>query len=302
MNKKIIWSHLEDGFDILGGYGYPMMDKTAEELNLDDDWFSWIAAIWLFGSEPITTAKFMKMFPYGLARLNEECFASAARQGYLMLDTESGYSPTEIGINVAQKIWRQAGVSLADLKPMPEKSLQHIFNFLERLVEASLATPEPPYRFYLSHKKNNYQRLGTVYPLEIFVVLFGELSAYRDDMHIATWQAYQVEGHAWDMFDKIYSEESLTIDGMYAKLKRRGLLQDIYIQDLQELIERGWVIERANEYQITPAGKKIREDVEAETERFFFAPWSCLDERDLEYLMNLSTQLHDGLQNPKEKT
>ena len=301
MNKKSIWSHLEDGFDILGGYGYPMMDKTAEELNLDGDWFTWIAAIWLFGSQPITTAKFMKMFPYGLARLNEECFTSAARQGYLMLDKEGGYSSTEIGINVALKIWRQAGESLANLKPMPEENLQHLYNYLERLVEASLAIPQPPSHFYLSHKRENYRRLGTIHPLENFVVLFGELAAYRDDMHIGAWQAHQIEGHAWDMFDKIYSGESLTIDGLYAKLKRRGLSQEIYIQDLQELIERGWVSERANEYQITPAGKKVREDVEAQTERLFFAPWSCLDERDLEDLMSLATQLHDGLQNPKEK-
>jgi hypothetical protein len=62
------------------------MDKTASELNLADDWFNWVVAIWLFGSEPITTAKFMRMLPYGLARLNEERFASAARQGYLRAD------------------------------------------------------------------------------------------------------------------------------------------------------------------------------------------------------------------------
>lgn len=301
MNKKAIWSYLEDGFDILGGYGYPMMDKTAVELGLDDNWFTWVAAIWLFGSEAITTAKFMQMFPYGLARVNEERFASAARQGYLRADKKSEYLPTTNGTSVAQKIWRQAGYSLASINPMSEENLQHLFNYLERLVEASLAMPQPPSHFYLSHKWENYRRLGTIYPLENYVVLFGELAAYRDDMHIAAWQAYQIEGHSWDMFDKFYSGELLTIDGLYAKLKRRGLPQEIYTQDLQELIERGWVIERANEYQITPAGKKVREDVEVETERLFFAPWSCLDERDLEDLMNLSTQLHDGLQNPKEK-
>lgn len=295
MNKKSIWSHLEDGFDILGGYGFPMMDKTALELNLDDGWFTWIAAIWLFGSEQITTSKFMHMFPYGLARLNEECFASAARQGYLILDNESGYSATEIGVNVAQKIWRQAGDSIADLKPMSEESLQHLLNFLERLVEASLAMPQPPAHFFLSSKKKNYQQFGTIYPLEYFVVLFGELAAYRDDMYVAAWQAYQIEGHAWDLFDKMVGGKALTIDGLYAKLKRRGLPQEIYFQDLQELIKRGWVTEKANEYQITPAGNKVREDVEAETERLFFAPWACLEEKDLEDLMNLVTQLYDDL-------
>ena len=299
MNKKSVWSLLEDGFDILGGYGYPMMDKTAVELGLDDEWFTWVAAIWLFGSEPITTAKFMRMFPYGLARLNEERFVSAVQQEYLILDKENGYSPTENGINAARKIWRQAGDSLASLKPMPEENLQRVLDYLERLVEASLTTPQPPSHFYLSHKKKNYQQFGTIYPLENFIVLFGELAAYRDDIHIAAWQAHQIEGHAWDMFDKIYGGETLTIDGLYEKLKGRGLPQAIYAQDLQELIKRGWVREKAGEYQSAPAGKKVREDVEAETERRFFIPWLGLSATELEDLSNLAIQLRDGLRKQK---
>jgi len=298
MSVKSTWSLLEDGFDILGGYGYPAMDKTASELNLDDDWSTWAVAIWLFGSEPITTTKYMRMFPYGLARLNEERFASAAKQGYLRAGKESGYSPTDNGVNVARKIWRQAGDSLANLHPMPEENLQRLFIYLERLVEASLATPQPPSHFYLSHKQENYRQLGTIYPLENFVVLFGELSAYRDDMHIGAWQALQIEGHAWEMFDKIYNGKALAFDELYEKLKRRELPAEIYAQDLRELIKRGWVSETPNEYQITPAGKKIREDVESETERLFFAPWSCLNETELGDLQNLAKQLHDGLQNP----
>jgi hypothetical protein len=73
------------------------------------------------------------------------------------------------------------------------------------------------------------------------------------------------------------------------------LPQEIYLQDLQELVKRGWVTEKTNEYQITPAGNNVRAGVEAETEQLFFAPWSCLDEKDVEDLMILATQLHDGL-------
>ena len=301
MNKKSIWSLLDLGFDILGGYGYPIMDKTAVELSLEDNWFTWVAAIWLFGSESITTAKFMQMFPYGLARLNEERFMSAVQQGYLILDKDNGYSPTENGLKVAEKIWRQAGTSLASLTPMSKEHLQCLLDYLERLVEAALATPQPPSHFYLSHKKKNYQQLGTIYPLENFVVVFGELAAYRDDIHIAAWQAHQIEGHAWDMFDRIYSGEMFTFDELYEKLKGRGLPKEIYVHDLQELIKRGWVLEETDKYQCTPSGKKVREDVESETERLFFASWSCLNEKELADLLNLATQLHDGLQTPKEK-
>jgi hypothetical protein len=46
--------------------------------------------------------------------------------------------------------------------------------------------------------------------------------------------------------------------------------------------------------------KQVRADVEAETERLFFAPWSGLNESELEELFNLSTQLRDGLRTQKE--
>lgn len=300
MNLNLIWTTLEEGFDILGGYGFPMMDKTAVALGLDDDWMTWVAAIWLFGSESITTANFMHMFPYGLAQLNEERFNYAAQQGYLILDKENGYRPTENGWKVAKKIWRQAGDSLASLTPMPKENLQSLLDYLERLVEAALATPQPPSHFFLSHKKQNYQQFGTIYPLENFIVVFGELAAYRDDMHLAAWHQHQIVGHSWDLFNKIYGEKSLTFDDLYKKLKGRGLPEDIYIQDLQELANLGWISKSANEYQITSAGVKVREDVESVTERLFFESWSCLNEIELQDLLNLAAQFYDGLRTPKQ--
>jgi hypothetical protein len=64
--------------------------------------------------------------------------------------------------------------------------------------------------------------------------------------------------------------------------------------DLQDLVTRGWVKEESGKYQITPAGKKIREDVETETERLFFQPWSCLNESELEQLASLANQFLNG--------
>ena len=38
LNLKSIWSALEDVYDILGGYGFPTMDKAATEMKLKPDW------------------------------------------------------------------------------------------------------------------------------------------------------------------------------------------------------------------------------------------------------------------------
>jgi hypothetical protein len=52
--------------------------------------------------------------------------------------------------------------------------------------------------------------------------------------------------------------------------------------------------------QITSKGKQVRAEVEAETERLFFVPWSCLSEVELEDLHNLAPQLRKGLEENKE--
>ena len=295
MNLKSIWSALEDVYDILGGYGFAAMDKAATEMELTPDWSTWLFAMWLFGSEPITTANFMRIFPYGLAQYNEERFASAVQHGYLISDGKNGYIPTELGMKAAHKVWRAAGNSLAPLKPMPEAQMEKAFDYLARIGEAALSAPEPPSHYFMSHKRENYKLFPILYPLERFIVLFGELSAYRDDMYVASWGAHGVEGHAWEVLDLLSNSDSMIFADLHSKLSRRGVVEEVPTGDVRELIGCGWAEESSGVVKATEAGKQVRAEVEAETERLFFAPWSCLNESELEELASLSTQLRDGL-------
>lgn len=297
MNLYSVWSALEDVYDILGSYGFAAMDKAATEMELKPDWSTWLFAIWLFGSEPITTANFMRIFPYGLAHHNEERFVSAAQHGYLISDGKNGYIPTELGMKAAQRVWRAAGDSLATLKPMPEEQMEKAFDYLARLCESAISTPEPPSHYFMSHKRRNYKSFQILYPLERFIVLFGELAAYRDDMYVATWGAHGVEGHAWEMLDFLSHSDSMTFADLHEKLSRRGVTEEVHAEDVRELARRGWVEESSGVVKATEAGTQVRAKVEAETERLFFAPWSCLNESEFEELSSLASQLRDELKN-----
>jgi len=242
----------------------------------------------------------MRIFPYGLARLNDERFASAVQHGYLISDGKNGYIPTELGMKAAHKVWRAAGDSLASLNPMPEAQMEKVFDYLARIGEAALSSPEPPSHYFMSHKRENYKLFQILYPLERFIILFGELSAYRDDMYVATWSAHGVEGHAWEVLDFLSQSDAIPFDDLHAKLSRRGVTEEVHAGDVRELVGRGWAEDASGKIQITLAGKQARAAGEAETERLFFAPWSSLNESELEELFNLSTQLRDGLQTHKE--
>jgi hypothetical protein len=87
----------------------------------------------------------------------------------------------------------------------------------------------------------------------------------------------------------------MTFDELHDKLSRRGVTREVHAEDVKELARRGWADEDSGKIQTTSAGKQVRAEVEAETERLFFQPWSCLNESELEELASLAGQLRDGL-------
>jgi hypothetical protein len=276
------------------------MDKAVEELSLPPDYFTWVAAINMFGTNSFTIAEFMRIFPYGLVRVNEESFASAMQHGYLVADGQGGYRATESGEVLGVRTFGDANKAIAPLQPMPAESLQRLIDLLTRISDAAMATPEPPLHFILSRKRELYRRMGMIESLAGFVAHCLELEGHRDDSYITTWQVYKAEGHAWEVLDLLSQNESLTFDDLHDKLSRRGVTREIHAEDLRELVRRGWVDDDLGKIQITAAGKQVRAEVETETERLFFQPWSCLNESELDELASLASQLRDSLRANKE--
>ena len=296
MNLKSIWSALEESSEILfDNYGYPAADKVAEELSLPPGYYAWVTAIWLFDANPFSIAQFMRYFPYGLAQVNDERLTSAVQQGYLASDGQGKYRATETGRTAATRLIQTGNNVMAALAPMPKESLRTLGNLLARISDAALNLPEPPAHVLIKAKRDCYQRTGTFAALEGIPAYCLLLEGHRDDCYFATWSAHGVEGHAWEVLDFLSRSESMTFDELHEKTSRRGVTREAHAADVQELARRGWVDDALGKIQITSAGRQVRAEVEAETERLFFAPCSCLNESELEELASLASQLRDGL-------
>ena len=300
MNLDSIWTALEESFDPLNGDAYSVWESIATEQRFESGWITWVAAMFVFGSDPFTTAGFMRLFPYGSARVLEARFESAVRQGILTVSSENEYCAAEKGLHWKNQMIQDAVASVAHLQPIPPANLQKIVDYGKRLTEASLAAPGPPSKFGASHYFKNMHPGEDALPIRFFVHYFGTLDKYRGNAHLATWKHYNIEGNRWEVLSYIWRGEFNTLDKLSDELKFRGITRDEYAQFLQELAERGWVEENAGVYQMTAEGKRIREEAEALTDRYFFAPWSCLSEAEQEDLFNLATQLRDGLRSSSE--
>lgn len=76
--------------------------------------------------------------------MNEERFAPALQQGYLVANGQGGFRATESEESVAQKLWQTINQSVAHLQPMPDDALHRLASYLARIADAAPATPESP--------------------------------------------------------------------------------------------------------------------------------------------------------------
>lgn len=296
MNLKSIWTALEESSEFLfDNYAWAPADKAAEKLSLPPGYYAWVTAIWLFDSNPFSIAQFMRYFPYGLAQVNDERLTSAVQHRYLALDGQGKYRATESGRNAAIRLMQAGDEVMAALTPMPKESLRTLGNLLARISDAAFDLPEPPAHVLIKAKRDCYQRTGTFAALEGFPAHCLLLEGHRDDCYFATWSAHGVEGHAWEVLDALSQNDALTFDDLHSKLSRRGVTEKVHAGDVRELVGRGWVEEGSGVVKATEAGRQVRAEVEAETERLFFAPWSFLNESELEKLASLTSQLRNGL-------
>ncbi len=291
MNLNSIWSALEESYEELDEVVSPAIVKFANEMNLPSGWGTWAIAIALFRSEPISAAGYMKIFPYGLADVIDGRFASAA-QGEYLISNGGEYRVTEKGEAITLQGLQSFTDAIAHMQPIPPAEFERLIDYLAKLSDAAFAASEPPPKFCLTHYRNYKRTFPSDAPLiRLFVHYFKELDFYRMDSHMAAWRVHNLEGNRWEVFSEVWAGKNNTLDKIFEELSFRGITREVYASILQELVERGWVQQDGETHQPSAEGTRIREDAEVLTDKYFFAPWSCLNESELEELSSLAGQL-----------
>lgn len=121
------------------------------------------------------------------------------------------------------------------------------------------------------------------------------LGAYRDDAHLAAWQPSGLSATALETLTFLWRGEADSLNALCERLTHRGHPSHVYAKTLAELRERGFIEGPDSAPHVTEAGQTFRDQVEADTDRYFFAPWACLDDAEKAELADLLTRLRDGL-------
>jgi Helix-turn-helix family len=167
------------------------------------------------------------------------------------------------------------------LSRLPEAEIAPLERLMRRVLDASLTAQPSPGTWCLVHSRHHApaEDSPTIYKLFQYGADF---NAWRDDAHTAAFQPLGVSAFAWEALGFIWRGTATTVQAIFDELPYRGYSRGDYALGLADLTERGWIAcSSGDEYQMTDAGRGVREDAERQTDAYFYGSWDCLsaDER-----------------------
>lgn len=254
--------------------------------------------------QPLTVAVHLERTPYQSADMALTRLSGAVERGVLETVADKTFRLTEKGEEIAHAIPAAAVTAAQAVQWLSLDDVENLAHLLRRVVDASLSAAEP------AHPNLNRSRFydpGPAAPaLERLRRYLNDLNAFRDDAHIAAWQAYDLAGYEWEAFSHVHGEyvfgdPAATAVALAEKLSSfRGYDVAAYESALQKVAERGWLEAENGRYTVTAEGRQVRDAVEMETDRLFFAPWNLTD-GEASDMKSLMSALHDTLKPPELK-
>ena len=293
MDEHKLWNLTLEALAAIRAHYEPVAERIAAESGLDGWTWSLLLGALIFEPETTTLARVQVRGPYTAADAYLSRLAAAAQKGYLAEARPGEYRLTEAGRVEAHRFVEELRAAMVEPDPLPEADSERLINLLDRLVQASLNTPSPPgtWCINLSHKLMP----AVSPPLPYIEQAISCLASYRDDAHLAAWQPSGLSAMALEALTFLWRGEADSLDALCERLAHRGHPPHVYAKALAELRERGFIEGPDSAPQVTEAGRAFRDQVEADTDRYFFAPWFCLDDAEKAEVADLLTRLRDGL-------
>lgn len=293
MDNYQLWKAVEEAWSALTDHFEPMVEKKCKERNIDRRTWGLLLAVHTFEPEDTTPGHLMVRGPYASAEAYLERLQAAETIGLLDEVASGRYKLTDKGRKVALQIAEETREVMARVDPLPPADSGRLAIILDRIVQACINTPPPPETWAVTLCNKLMPALNP--PMPYIEQAFSCLAAYRDDAHLAAWQRSGLSAMALESLTLFWRGEVSTLDDLCKKLARRGHPCQVYITVLGELRERGLITGPDQAPWLTGTGRVFRNEIEEDTDRFFYASWSCLEEPEKSELYGLLTRMRDGL-------
>ncbi len=293
---RMAWNLLGELPQYLRALTREVVIPAVEEYGLDPPvLFYVLRRAYALAPQPIEIATFTGTDPYSNPSRYHEVTALAAEAGLTRALGDGTYQITDRGRTVWEEINRRFYLRLAELEALSAEEFGRLEGLMARLVQASLEAPEPAEKraALMTHAEHPAGDYG---PLARIDQHLDDLTAFRDDAHLAAWRPYGVAGPVWETLTFVWRGEATTAEALAERLGGRAHSAEVYAEALADLVGRGWAMETPGGYRLTDLGGRLRQEAEDATDGYFYGPWVCLSEAEVANLVGLLTRLRDNLQ------
>jgi hypothetical protein len=244
--------------------------------------------------DAISPRRIWRRYPYGVQENWVQPMVTLAERQLLEAQGDGSYQLTPGGRAMTTRILKEFYAGLAGIEKSieavyPAADVDRLAVLLDKIVTACFNAPIDHFGFTDSH---GLARNGSATILARIDQALDDLNAFRDDAHLAAWQPLGVTGQAWELFTFLWRGEVKNLAEAVEKLAFRGHSRETYQSALGDLIGRSWVRAAGESaYEVTEAGRQVREKAEAATDRNFYAPWQVLNDVEVKDLNELLTRL-----------
>ena len=285
IKKQDIWNNAVEVMQAFAPYYQKEAVQKIEEANAFNVWNILLVAR---GVEPtpLTFDNYQAVNPYIAQTRLVEQMSQAVENGFLIENKAGTYHVAEKGYAVLDAFFSAAQNGLLTAPTLPTAEMNRLAQLLQGIVQATESAPKPLQKLSLAASRWTDPLNGAPAVLKVDQYLT-DLQRFRDDAHNAAWQPTGVSGQEWETFTFVWKGDANTAAQLAEKLPRRGFSEDDYAQALNQLARRNWLSQEGDQYQLTPEGKSMRENVEEETDRLFYVGWHVLNNEDLHTLNHL---------------
>jgi len=293
MNGQLLWNLMRETWSVLGQHFEPIIETIVADSGLETRTWGLLLAVLTFEPDHTTPAHLMVRGPYTAAESYLARLEAAAEMGYLSEVAEGEFYLTPAGRAETQRFIERARHAMVAALPAPGDSVIKLAHYLDQLVRSCLNTQPPPdiWSIRLSHRL--MPPIDS--PLPFIEQSFSCLAAYRDDAHLAAWQASGLTATAMEALTFIWRAQVDSLDGLVEHLAQRGHHRQVYVDAVSELRKRIFVTSAQGRLHITKTGQHFRDQVESDTDQYFFKPWAVLKDPGTKDLERLLLKLRDEL-------
>lgn len=293
MDDLQMWQLVLDAWSSLRRHFEPVIEQTARSLNLDVRTWGLLLAALSFEPEETTPAHLMIRGPYTSAEMYHRRLEAAARAGFLQELAPGRFRLSESGRKTALSLIEIGRQAMAEADPLEPAESARLRDLLDRLVKACLETPPPPQTWSIQLSCRLMPPAEP--PMPFIEQAISALWAYRDDAHLAAWQHSGLSATALETLTLLWRGEVDSLESLCKRLETRGHSCQVYQAGIDELRKRGYVNGPDHAPWLTGSGRVFRNQVEDETNRLFFRPWSCLNQDNKQEMIVLLERMRDGL-------